>query len=121
MPVEEAIVGVADFGQLHDTGVVDENIDASRNRCRLIEHSTHCRRVTYVSLDTQGVTPTLLDIADHGFRFGGVACIINYYGKAVLGQAPRHGRSNTARTACHDCRSRTFICHVPPSSSLVCA
>ena len=61
----QTIVGIADFGQLHDAGVVDEDIDAPRNRCCPIEHPTHRGRVTYVGLDAQGVAPTLFDIADH--------------------------------------------------------
>src|ERR1700722_20635066 len=116
MPVEEAIVGIADFGQLHGAGVSDEDIKAPRNRCRLIEHSAHRGGITYIGLDAEGVAPTLLDVADHRFSFGGIARIIYDYGKTVLGQTPRHRRSNATRTARHNRRSRTFTRHVPPSS-----
>ena len=114
MRVEQGIVCVADPGQLHDTRVVHQHIDASERCLGGVEHASHGVGIGYVRLGSDRVAACSLDLGYDGRRRFFAAGVVHDDVETIQCQAFGHGRANSARGAGDDCGSGSCVGHGGP-------
>jgi hypothetical protein len=116
MPIEQRIVAVDEFHRLHDTGIVDQHVEAAESGLRPVEQIPHRFGIADVGLDGRRPATGVLDLLDQRVRGFCICGIIDDDGKAVAGQPFRHRGANAARGAGHDRDPIRLVRHSPSLS-----
>ena len=95
--VDESVVGVGEPRQLHDAGVVDEDVNPTEGGLGGVEHARYLGGIGDVGPVGDGAAAGLLDLGDDGFRGGGIAGVVHDDDEAITGQSAGGGGADAAR------------------------
>ncbi|EGE58033.1 hypothetical protein RHECNPAF_3500087 [Rhizobium etli CNPAF512] len=119
LAVEGFVVGLGERGEHHDTGIVDEHVDAAEGGFRGIEHATHGVRIADIGFRGQRLATGLLDLPGEVLGRRGIAGIVDDDGKTVSGEALGNRRADTAGSAGNQCDLAALVgshCSSPSSA-----